>query len=158
MKCANCNEVPHFHSFDSMCKIDGTEIFYCFPAHNKRSVQSREDMLNFISHFPQDRKWSVLFHANGYGMQHMMPIPTAIEMGKLTQENPFLQKVYIVEGSWFMTFLLRCIFPFLGKHITEKFVLLEGSLLEVVTQLKEEGFALQDLKPMLKHFGKKIEG
>jgi hypothetical protein len=158
MKCANCKEYPHFHSFDPMCTLSGTEIFYCFPAHNKRSVQTREDMLNFISHFPQDRKWSVVFHANGYGMAHMMPIPIAIEMGHLCQENPHLQKVYIVEGSWFMTFLIRCILPFLNKEMKDKFVLMDGSLLEVVTKFKEEGFALQDLKPMLKLFGKKIEG
>ncbi len=158
MKCTNCKRYPGFHSFDYICDISGIQIFYCFPVHNKESVKTREDMLNFVSHFPTDKPWSVLFHTNGYGMAQMMSIPLAIEMGNLTQANKFLQKIYVIEGTWFMNFLLRGVLPFLSKEMKDKFMLLEGSLLEVVGELKREGFSLQELKPMLKHFGKKIDG
>lgn len=114
-------------------------------------------MLNFVAHFPKDRPWSLLFHAYGYGLSHMMPIPVAIAMGKLVQENTDLQKIYILQGSWFMNFVCRCIFPFLTKQMREKFVLLEGSLLEIVSKLRQEGLSIADLKQMRDNFGK-IEG
>lgn len=114
-------------------------------------------MLNFVSHFPTDRPWSLLFHAHGYGLSNMMPLSVAIAMGKVVQENKSLQKIYIVQGSWFMNFVCQCIFPFLSKEMREKFILIEGSLLEVTSKLREEGFNLSDLIQMRDNFGK-IEG
>jgi hypothetical protein len=116
-------------------------------------------MRNFVAHFPRDKPWSLLFHAHGYGLSSMMPIRVAIAMGKLVQENysQTLQTIYIVQGSWFMNFLCRCIFPFLTKQTRDKFILIEGSLLEVVSRLREEGLSLSDLKQIRDNFGK-IEG
>jgi hypothetical protein len=59
-----------------------------------------------------------------------------------------------VEGSWFINFLFRCIFPFLQKQMREKFVLLEGSLLEVVAALRKEGLTLSNLNGLRNRFGK----
>lgn len=154
MNCPRCQEIPGFHSFTYITKKSETHFFYCFPAHNKQSVKNREDMLNFVSHFPTDRPWSLLFHASGYTMSHMMPLSAAIEMGKIVEKNKYLQKIFLIEGNWFMSFLLRCIFPFLNKQMRDKFVLLEGSLLEVVTRLRDEGLTLQDLELLRNHFGK----
>jgi hypothetical protein len=113
-------------------------------------------MLNFVSHFPTDKPWSLLFHTRGYGLSNMMPLSLAIEMGRIVQEKykQTLQKIYVIEGSWFMNFLFRCIFPFLQKEMREKFVLLEGSLLEVVARLRQEGLTLQDLNILRNQFGK----
>jgi len=96
-------------------------------------------MLNFVSHFPSKEKWSLLFHAKGYGIQHMMPLSIALEMGRLVQEKHMvsLQHIYILQGHWFMQFLLTCILPFLGKEMKEKFVLVNGSLLEVVNSFEK---------------------
>jgi hypothetical protein len=112
-------------------------------------------MLNFVSHFPVNRQWSLLFHARGYGISHMMPLSVALEMGKLVQQDHFerLQRVYIVQGSWFMEFLLRCIFPFLRKEMREKFVLINGSLLEVMTSLNANGLSYQALEELRSRFG-----
>lgn len=156
MLCQRCNETPGFHSFESIRELSGNHFFYCFPAHNKESVRTREDMLNFVSHFPTDRHWSLLFHTRGYGLSTMMPLSIAIEMGTIVQERHMdtLQKIYVVEGSWFMNFLFRCIFPFLQKSMREKFILVEGSLLEVVARLREEGLTLHDLDILRNQFGK----
>ena len=156
MECQECKKLPGYHSFEYITEISGNHFFYCFPAHNKQSVRTREDMLNFVAHFPTKKRWSLLFHANGYGLSHMMPLSIAIEMGKIVQNKhrDSLQKIFIVEGSWFMNFLLRCIFPFLDKQMRNKFVLVEGSLLEVVSTLRQEGLTLQDLEPLRNRFGK----
>jgi hypothetical protein len=154
MACQRCKETPGFHSFEFLTELSGNHFFYCFPAHNKESVKNREDMLNFVSHFPSDRRWSLIFHANGYGLSSMMPLSVAIEMGRIVQTNhrKALQKIYIVQGSWFMNFLFRCIFPFLEKQTRQKFVLVEGSVLEVVSTLRKEGLTLQDLKVLRDRF------
>lgn len=157
MECQLCKEAPGYHSFEFITQIQETHFFYCFPAHNKQSVRTHEDMLNFVSHFPKEKPWSLLFHAHGYGLSNMMPISVALAMAKIVQANTFLQKIYIVQGSWFMMFLCRCIFPFLTKQMRDKFVLVEGSLLEVVSKLREEGLSLPDLKQVRNNFGK-IEG
>jgi hypothetical protein len=156
MVCQRCEETPGFHSFDLLGDVSGTAFYYCYPAHNKQSVRTQEDMLNFVSHFPIDRPWSLVFHANGYGLSNMMPLSIAIEMGNLVQEThkKTLQKIYIVEGSWFMNFLLRCIFPFLQKSMRNKFVLVEGSLLEVMQSLQREGLSLHQMEFLRKRFGK----
>ena len=85
----------------------------------------------------------------------MMPLSVALEMGKLVQQDHFerLQRVYIVQGSWFMEFLLRCIFPFLRKEMREKFVLINGSLLEVMTSLNANGLSYQALEELRSRFG-----
>jgi hypothetical protein len=153
MECQRCKETPGFHSFQHITQISDTHYFYCFPAHNKQSVKTREDMLQFVSHFPNNKRWSLLFHANGYGMSHMMPLSIALEMGKLVQENKFLEKIFVIEGHWFFQFLLRCIFPFLNSEMRDKFVLLNGSLLEVVASFRELGLTLQDLEPLRTRFG-----
>ena len=153
MECQRCKAVPGFHSFQQLADISGIHYFYCFPAHNKQSVRTREDMLQFVSHFPPDKQWSLLFHANGYGFSNLMPLSIAIEMGKRVQQNKSLCKIYIIEGNWFFQFLLRCIFPFLDTSMREKFVLMNGSLLEVVAELREIGFTLQELEPLRRHFG-----
>lgn len=154
MQCTRCANGEKFHSFDYITEVSGTKFFYCFPAHNLQSVQNREDMLNFISHFPSSGKWSVIFHANGYGLAHMMPLSVALEMGKLCQERHLtnLQKVYIVQGSWFMEFLLRCILPFLRQEMREKFVLINGSLLEVMTTLRSIGLKIHEVKEVRNNF------
>ena len=157
--CQRCKSTPGFHSFEHITEISGNHFFYCFPAHNKESVKTREDIVNFVSHFPTDKSWSLLFHTKGYTLSNMMPLSLAIEMGRIVQENhkETLQKIYVIEGSWFMNFLFRCIFPFLQKHMRDKFVLLEGSILEVVARLREEGLTLTDLNILRNQFGK-IEG
>lgn len=152
MECQRCKETPGFHSFQEIATVSDIHFFYCFPAHNKQSVRTREDMLNFVSHFPQDKPWSFLFHANGYGISHMMPLSIALEMGKIVQQNKSLQKVYVIQGDWFFQFLLKCIFPFLQKEMREKFVLMNGSLLDVVMQFREQGLTLQQLEPLRSHF------
>jgi hypothetical protein len=133
----------------------GVHYFYCFPAHNKESVRTREDMLNFVSHFPSEQHWSLIFHAKGYGVSHMMPLSLALEMGTLVQERHLknLQMIYIVQGSWFMEFLVRCILPWLRKEMREKFVLINGSLLEVMTRLHSLGLPYQDLEELRSRFG-----
>lgn len=153
MECQRCRSIPGFHSFQHIADISGVHYFYCFPAHNKESVRTHEDMIQFVSHFPQDHPWSFLFHANGYGIQHMMPLSVALEMGKLVQQNKVLEKVYIIQGHWFFQFLLRCIFPFLQKEMRDKFVLLDGSLLEVIADLREVGLTVRDLEPLRSRFG-----
>jgi hypothetical protein len=117
-------------------------------------VKTREDMLNFVSHFPSEEKWSLIFHARHYGLQHMMPLPVALEMGRLVQENHLerLQKIYIVQGHWFMKFVLTCILPFLKKEMKEKFVLVNGSLLEIVSEFQQKGLGLSYLEPLRKRF------
>ena len=153
--CQRCKDLPGFHSFDFLTDASGIHYFYCFPAHNKESVRTREDMLNFMSHFPSEEKWSLLFHAKGYGMQHMMPLSIALEMGKLVQEKHMvsLQHIYVVQGHWFMQFVLTCILPFLRKEMKEKFVLVNGSLLEIVTIFEKKGVGLQYLEPLRRRFG-----
>lgn len=153
MECQRCKSTPGFHSFQHIADISGIHYFYCFPAHNKESVRTHEDMIQFVSHFPQDEPWCFLFHANGYGIQHMMPLSVALDMGRLVQQNKALQKVYIIEGHWFFQFLLRCIFPFLRKEMRDKFVLLNGSLLEVVANLRGVGLTVRDLEPLRSRFG-----
>lgn len=154
MQCKRCLTTPGFHSFDLLADISGNQYFYCFPAHNKESVRTHEDMLNFVSHFPSQGNWSLIFHANGYGIQHMMPLSLALEMGRLVQERHLrtLQKIYVVQGPWFMQFVLTCILPFLRKGMREKFVLVNGSLLEVVTAFREQGLTLQQLEPLRNKF------
>ena len=112
-------------------------------------------MINFVSHFPEDKQWSLLFHANGYGLTAMMPLFLAIEMGKIVQEkhSKTLQKVFVIEGSWFFQFLLKCIFPFFSAQMRDKFVLVNGSLLEVITELRKVGFTIQQLEPLRSRFG-----
>jgi hypothetical protein len=156
MQCQRCKETPGYHSFEYLTEISGNHFFYCFPAHNKQSVRTHEDMLNFVGHFPKDKSWSLVFHANGYGLSHMMPLSVAMAMGRLVQEDfsETLQKIYIVQGSWFMNFMCRCIFPFLTKKIREKFILVEGSLLEVMGLLEKEGLPIRALKPLKENFVK----
>ncbi len=153
-QCQRCKEQPGFHSFDFLTDISGIHYFYCFPAHNKESVRTRDDMLNFVSHFPSEGKWSLLFHAKGYGIQHMMPLSIALEMGRLVQEKYLvsLQKIYIVQGHWFMEFVLTCILPFLRKEMKEKFVLVNGSLLEILHEFEKKGLTLQHLEPLRRRF------
>ena len=155
MKCERCKKNPGFHSFEFLADVSGTQFFYCFPAHNKESVKTREDMLNFLRHFPTQEKWCLLFHANGYGLPHMMPLSIALEMGKLVQENHLdkLQTIYIIQGHWFMHFVMTCILPFLRKEMRDKFVLLNGSVLEVVSELRAKGLTLQELEPLRNRFG-----
>jgi hypothetical protein len=86
----------------------------------------------------------------------MMPLSVAIAMGKLVQQEHLncLQKIYIVQGSWFMNFVCRCIFPFLQKQMREKFILVEGSLLEVMVFFEKEGLPSSSLKCLKENFGK----
>jgi hypothetical protein len=156
MECQRCKETPGYHSFQFLTDISNNHFFYCFPAHNKQSVRTHDDMLNFVSHFPKDKSWSFVFHAHGYGLSHMMPLSVAIAMGKLVQQEHLhsLQKIYIVQGSWFMNFVCRCIFPFLQKQMREKFILVEGSLLEVIVFFEKEGLPSSSLKCLKENFGK----
>lgn len=154
MQCKRCLETPGFHSFNFLADVSGNQYFYCFPAHNKQSVRTEDDMLNFVSHFPAQGSWSLVFHAQGYGLQHMMPLSLALQMGRIVQERHMqtLQKIYVVQGPWFMQFVLTCILPFLRKEMREKFVLLNGSLLETVTYFREKGISLQQLEPLRTRF------
>jgi hypothetical protein len=155
MNCSRCKEQPGFHSFEQIADVSGIQYFYCFPAHNKDSVKNREDMLNFVSHFPTEGTWSLIFHANGYGLSNMMPLTVALEMGKRVQERhrKNLMKIYIVEGSWFMNFLLTCILPFLQKDMKEKFILVPGTVLDVASFFRKEGLTLKELEKMRNNYG-----
>lgn len=155
MQCPKCKASPGFHSFDYITDISGVRYFYSYPAHNKESVNTREDMLNYVMHLPRDKKWSLIFHMNNYGFSSMMPVPVAFELSQIILRDfkQVLQKVYIVEGQWFMNFLYLT-FPFLGKEIREKFVCIEGSQLEVIEQLRKTGLSFKQLEALHKHFGK----
>lgn len=82
-----------------------------------------------------------------------MPLSVAIEMGKLVQQNTSLQKIYVIEGHWFFQFVLRCIFPFLNSKMRDKFVVVNGSLLEVVAYFRDLGLSLQHLEALRTRFG-----
>jgi hypothetical protein len=82
----------------------------------------------------------------------LMPFSVAIEMGKLVQQNKELQNIYIIDGHWLFQFLMRCIFPFLENSLRKKFVLMNGSLLEVIAELREVGLTIRDLEPLRTHF------
>lgn len=154
MTCKKCQKNPGFHSFIAV----GDQLFYCFPANNTESVKTQEDMLQFVSHFPQTTQWSLVFHARGYTLSHLMPLPIALEMAKIIQKDhgSTLQKVYIVEGAWFMRFLFFCIFPFLSQTMRDKFVLLNGSVLEIMMKLQEDGIPCSSLQ-LLRGYFEKIE-
>lgn len=156
MRCDRCRQTPGFHSFEQICDASGIKTFYCYPAHNRKSVRTREDMLNFARHFPEEGLWSLIFHANGYGLSSMMPVSLAIELGQIVQEKHLsrLTNIYIVEGGWFFTFVLRCVLPFLRPEMRSKFVLLSGSLLEVSTQLQLKGLPLSTLSRLRENFSK----
>jgi len=159
MKCQRCLTQPGYHSFERLADLSGASLFYCYPAHNTKSVRTHEDMVNFARHFPEEGPWRLLFHANGYGLRQMMPLPLALELGRLVQEKHLgrLQKVYIVEGSWFFTFVVQSILPFLRKEMRQMFVLVSGSLLEVIAHLEAEGIPLSSLSGLRQRFGK-VEG
>jgi len=76
-------------------------------------------------------------------------------MGTLVQERHLkrLQKIYVIQGHWFMQFVLTCILPFLRKEMREKFVLVKGSLFEVMAFFHEEGLSFQELEPLRRQFG-----
>ena len=156
MPCERCAQTPGFHSFELLSDASGIKTFYCYPAHNTKSVRTREDMLNFASHFPEEGSWSLLFHANGYGLSSMMPLSLAIELGKIVQEKHLirLQRIFIVEGGWFFSFVIRCVLPFLRREMRSKFVLLSGSLLEVCQELQAQGIPLSALGRLRENFGK----
>lgn len=88
-----------------------------------------------------------------------MPLPLALELGRLVQEKHLgrLQRIYIVEGSWFFTFVLQSILPFLRKEMRQMFVLVSGSVLEVMAHLEGEGIPLSSLSGLRQRFGK-VEG
>jgi hypothetical protein len=88
-------------------------------------------------------------------MTSMMSLSLALEMGRIVQDNhkETLQKIFVVEGSWFFQFLLKCIFPFVSSEMREKFVLVNGSLLEVIAQLRQTGLTIQHLEPLRSRFG-----
>jgi hypothetical protein len=150
MSCDSCKKTPGYHSFEFIGTVAETQTFYCFPANNTASVRTREDMLEFVNHFPTEGPWNLLFHARGYTMSHMMPLFLAIEMAKIVQRDHAknLRKIFVVEGGWFFRFLILCIFPFLSESMREKFVLVNGSLLESLMRLQEEGFSLAQLQPL----------
>lgn len=154
MKCQRCIESPGFHSFEQIADISGQKVFYCFPAHNKKSVQTREDMLNFVSHFPETGSWSFLFHAKGYTLAHVMPLSVALEMGKIVEQQHIerLQKIYIVQGSWFMKFVVTWVLPVLRKEMRQKFVVIDGPLLEVITELQKDGVPISSLQGLRERF------
>lgn len=156
MDCARCADWPGYHSFEKLADRYGIHYFYCFPAHNRQSVKTREDMLNFASHFPKEGRWSLIFHANGYSLSNMMPLSVALELGQIVQDQHLhrLRHIYIVEGSWFMRFLIAAILPFLRAEMRSKFILVSGSLLEVIARLREEGLTLSDLTLLRSNFGK----
>jgi hypothetical protein len=156
MNCARCSTWPGYHSFEPIADRYGIQYFYCYPAHNRQSVKTRDDMLQFASHFPTEGRWSLVFHANGYGVSNLMPLSVALELGKIVQEKHLhrLRHIYIVEGHWFMKFLLSAILPFLRAEMRSKFVLVSGSLLEVLARLREEGLTLSDLALLRRNFGK----
>lgn len=112
--------------------------------------------MNFVSHFPTKGQWSLLFHANRYGLSSMMPLSLAIEMGRIVQETQMdrLSRIYIVQGGWFFTFVMRCVMPFLRPEMREKFVLVSGSLLEVTQTFLKKGLSLSDLLVLRANFGK----
>lgn len=145
--CERCAHQPGFHSFEKITDVSGQQYFYCFPAHNKESVRTHEDMLNFASHFPSEGTWSLLFHMRGYTLSHMMPLPLAIELGRIVQDKHLnrLQRIFVIEGHWFMKFVLTCILPFLRSEMKQKFVFVSGSPLEVFATLREYGLSLKDL-------------
>ena len=154
MQCQKCKIKPGFHSFDYLTDISGVQFYYSFPAHNTDSINTREDMLNYVGHLPRNRKWSLLFHMHGYGVSKMMPIPVAYELIQIILRDftDSLEKIYIIEGKWFMN-LLYLAFPFLSHEIREKFVLLEGSKLEVITELRKLGLNMKHLDPLRRQFG-----
>ncbi len=156
MECTRCKSWPGFHSFEAIAEIKGKTFYYCYPAHNRQSVKNREDMLNFASHFPQQGDWSLIFHANGYGLSNMMPLTVALELGRIVQDNhgSRLHRIYIVEGSWFMRFLVSAILPFLRSDMREKFVLVSGSLIEVVAFFRDQNLSLPQLSDLRSNFGK----
>jgi hypothetical protein len=86
----------------------------------------------------------------------MMPLSVAIEMAKIVQREyaKSLTKIFIVEGDWFFRFLMLCIFPFLSQSMREKFVLINGSLLETMMRLEEEGLSLAQLQPLRDNYAK----
>ena len=151
MKCKNCLKTPGYHSFDYITDISGIAYYMCFPAKNKQSVKTQEDMLNFVSHFPKEKKWSLFFVMKGYGFSNMMPISIAWELAKIVFRDyaTSLQRIYILEGSWFLRFLFLT-FPLFGNDIQEKFVLVEGSPLEVLAQLQKTGISFSKLEPIWK--------
>lgn len=150
MSCDYCKKIPGYHSFEFIGEVTEKQTFYCFPANNTASVRTREDMLQFVNHFPKENPWILLFHARGYTMSHMMPLSLAIEMAKIVQRDhdKSLSKIFIAEGDWFFRFLMLCIFPFMSQAMREKFVLVNGSLFEVILQLQKEGFSLAQLQPL----------
>jgi hypothetical protein len=156
MSCDSCKKTPGYHSFEFIGTVAEKQTFYCFPANNTSSVRSREDMLEFVKHFPKEGQWILLFHARGYTMSHMMPLSVAIEMAKIVQREyaKSLTKIFIVEGDWFFRFLMLCIFPFLSQSMREKFVLVNGSLLETMMRLEEEGLSLAQLQPLRDNYAK----
>lgn len=158
MNCERCKKTPGFHSFEYLGQAAGNQLFYCFPANNTESVRTRDDMLQFVSHFPRRIPWSLFFHARGYTLSHLMPLSIALEMANILQRDhsETLQKIYIMEGNWFMRFLFVCIFPFLSQTMREKFVLLNGSFLEMSVRLQEDGIPFAQLQALREYF-RKIE-
>jgi hypothetical protein len=122
--CIQCYNEPNSHSFKKIRETE-TKIVYYTCVSEARKYDDNEGILNHYKNLlnqNKDKKWIWVFDCKDLEMKHIKNVKLAKELALLITENYLekLQKILIVNKTWYIYILLKIVLPFFNDENRKK--------------------------------------
>jgi len=119
--CLICKMDPSSHSFTKISEEHGICTFYTCP----RKATKYWDCPGILAHYEgvlnenNGQPWIWHFDCTGLEMKHVLEMNTALGIADLLvkKHGESLQKIVIINPTWYIHMIINVIWPFLNDHI-----------------------------------------
>jgi len=124
--CLKCAKDPNVHSFKKVSEKNGTHIYYTYPA----KATDYDDTDGILEHIDRalsqlgNKRWICVIDGTDFDMKHMIQVNTGRGIVELitTKYGANLRQIYIINPSWHIKGLLKCLSSFFDDKTMERIV------------------------------------
>jgi hypothetical protein len=127
--CAKCAKDPNTHSFRKVSEKNGISIYYTHPS----KATEYDDTEGILEHIDGalsqlgNKRWVCVIDGTDFDVKHLVQVKTGRGIVELitTKYGANLKQIYIINPSWHIKGLVKCLSAFFDEKTIERIVIMD---------------------------------
>ena len=142
--CTKCKSNPKMHNFIKFGSMNGTALYYTSPVKSQEIIDTPEKFVYFKAHLNQAKaegKWIWIFDCSDMQTEHFVSIDFSKNLLKEISEHHLdsLMGLWVIHPNTWMRTSISVVTPLFKKEVISKIKVIEGTRLELISNLQKEG-------------------
>jgi len=151
MPCQKCLVKPGYHSFKKIGVFNSVSLFYTAPAKTEDYNQEGTKLANIKIHVLEETHgpWLWILDCSNMALKHYTEISFNIGILQMLSEDKHLKSVWILYPNFWFRSTVAFLQTLYSSPVLTNIVYLEGSRLELYTNLEKQGLPNQEINRLL---------